>query len=155
MHGRTLVWVIALALLPAAARAQFYDLDGAYRCLTSKDQSCVQTREEPVPQPPQAAKPVPSFEEIIARVRQKKATVEDIRLLQSRADGKDARAIEVLAWCRLNGIGTASDAVAAYWLYREAADLGVANARKNQIAIYETRLSPEQRQQVLMRENAR
>ena len=147
--------MIALTLLPLAARAQFYDLDGAYRCLTSNDPACAQTRNEPVPQMPQQAKPVPRFEEIIARVRQKKATEDDIRILQSRADGKDARSVEVLAWCKLNGIGTASDAVAAYWLYREAADLGVANARQNQIAIYETRLSPEQRQQVLMRENAR
>jgi len=147
--------VIGLALLPAAARAQFYDLDGAYRCLTSKDPSCAQSAAEPVPQPPPKAAPVPSFDEIVARVRQKSPTQEDLRLLQARADGKDARAVEILGWCKLNGIGTPSDAVAAYWLYREAAELGVANARKNQIAIYETRLSPEQRQQVLMRENAR
>jgi len=64
------------------------------------------------------------------------------------------RAVEVLGWCKLGGIGTTADVVAAYWLYREAADLGVPNARKNQVAIYETRLTPEQRQQVLLKENA-
>ena len=77
------------------------------------------------------------------------------RPVEQRADAKDPRAIEVLAWCTLNGIGMKPDPLAAFWLYREAAALGVVNAAKNQVAIFETRLTSAERQQVLLKENAR
>ncbi len=95
------------------------------------------------------------MEQIIAKVRNKTAGPHEIAVLEARAADNDPRAVEVLAWCKLNGIGTPADALGAFWLYRQADALGVANARQNQIAIYETRLTPEQREQVLMRENSR
>jgi TPR repeat protein len=152
-----LLWLLAAAALlpPSAARAQFYDLDGVYRCLTTPDAACEEgLRERPEPPPPPPPPPVPTLDQVIAKVRSGNAGERDIKVLEKHAAADEGRAVEVLAWCRLNGIGTARDAMAAYWLYRHAADLGIAHARSNQIAIYKTRLAPEQRQQVLMRENA-
>jgi TPR repeat protein len=155
MMPRLLILVAALTLMAPAARAQFYDLDGAYRCLTAPSAACEQDlRDQPRPD----AKPPPSeptLAQVIAKVRDKTAGPREIELLTKRAAANDPRAVEVLAWCKLNAIGTSADPVAAYWLYRQAAALGVANARRNQIAIYEKLLTPEERQQVLTRENAR
>ena len=106
----------------------------------------------PAPPPPPPAGP--TLEQIIAKVRANTAGPHEIELLEKRAAVNDPRAVEVLAWCKLNGIGGPPDPVAAYWLYRQGASLGVANARQNQIAVFETKLTSEQRQQVLARENA-
>ncbi|HZT52206.1 MAG TPA: SEL1-like repeat protein [Stellaceae bacterium] len=156
---RILVIAGTLLVVPLAARAQFYDVDGAYHCVTAPDADCNQRLQSPAaPAVPVATtappKPVSvGLAEAAARVRRGEATAQDIRFVAAQAAAKEPRAIELLAWCRLNGIGTARDPVAAYWLYREAANLGLAGARENQIAIYETRLSSEERQQVLIREN--
>jgi TPR repeat protein len=154
---RWLLGAAALLLMPAAASAQFYDLDGVYRCLTVPDAACEEAlREhvEPPPAPPPPP-PAPTLDQAIAKVRSRSADEGDIKVLETRAAANDGRAIEVLAWCRLNGIGVKRAPIDAYWLYRHAADLGVPHARANQIAVYKTRLTPEQRQQVLIRENAK
>jgi TPR repeat protein len=151
-HGR---WFLSalLALLPSAALAQFYDLDGAYHCLTTPDSACEKDlRDQPQAVP---APKSPSLDEVIAKVRAKELGPHEAAILEKRAAANDPRAVEVLAWCKLNGIGMKADALGAFWLYGRAADLGVANARQNQIAIYESRLTPEQRQQVLLREQSR
>ena len=149
-----LLLAIASVALPLTARAQFYDLDGAYRCLTAPNAACQQDQRDRAPPPPPPAPSGPNLEEVVTKVRDRSAGPREIDFLEKHAAANDARAVEVLAWCRLNGIGAPADAVAAYWLYRQAAALGVANARRNQIAVYETRLSAEQRQQILARENA-
>jgi TPR repeat protein len=146
-----------VAALPLAAQAQFYDLDGAYRCLEAPDAACAEgLRDRPQPAQPSAttAAKGPSLDQAIAKVRAKTAGAAEIELLEKQAAVNEPRAVEVLAWCKLNGIATARDAVAAYWLYRQAAALGVANARRNQIAVFEHRLTSEERQQVGARENA-
>jgi TPR repeat protein len=153
-----LFWLLPAAALlwPAAAAAQFYDLDGVYRCLTTPDAACeegLRERPEPPPPPP-APPPAPTLDQVIAKVKSRTADPRDIKVLEQHAAAKEGRAVEVLAWCKLNGIGMAPSPVDAYWLYRRAADLGVAHARANQIAVYKTRLTPDQRQQVLTRENA-
>jgi TPR repeat protein len=153
-----LFWLLPAAALlwPAAAAAQFYDLDGVYRCLTTPDAACeegLRERPEPPPPPP-APPPAPTLDQVIAKVKSRTADPRDIKVLEQHAAAKEGRAVEVLAWCKLNGIGMAPSPVDAYWLYRRAADLGVAHARANQIAVYKTRLTPDQRQQVLLRENA-
>ena len=146
-------------MAPEAARAQFFDLDGVYRCVTAPDPACAAppagrpAAPAPVAKDAAGAQAAAGMGDAIARVKQGAASADDIRLIEARAAAKDPRAVEVLAWCKLNGIGMAADAVGAYWLYREAAGLGIANARANQIAIYETRLSSEQRHQVLLKEN--
>jgi TPR repeat protein len=153
-HGLLLL-LLASVLLPCRpAAAQFYDLDGAYRCLTTPSAACERNlRDQPAPPPPAAKGP--TLEQVIAKVRDHTAGKHEIEFLEKRAAANDPRAVEVLAWCKLNGIGGAPDAVEAYWLYRQAASLGVANARENQIAVYETKLTPEERHQVLLRENAK
>jgi TPR repeat protein len=150
---------VALGAAPIGAHAQFYDLDGAYHCVTAPDKACDDagpgTPGHPAPPPAAKSKDeAPSFGDAVERVKRRAPTEADIRLLEQRADANDPRATEVLAWCKLNGIGTAADAMAAYRLYRAAAALGVANAKTNETAIYETRLTSAERQQVL-KENAR
>ena len=46
-------------------------------------------------------------------------------LLEAHAEQKEPRAIEALAWCKLNGVGWPADPIAAFFLYGEAAQLGV------------------------------
>ena len=147
--------LIGAMLLAHPVAAQFYDLDGAYRCVTAPSDDCKEElRDRPAPAAAAPRKvPQPTLDEVIAHVRLNQLTPADVRLLEARATQKDAHAIEVLAWCRLNGIGMAADPLAAYWLYGDAAALGVATAGSNQAAIYTTRLSPEERQQVALREN--
>ena len=149
--------VIAIAwavLVPGSAHSQYYDLDGTYRCLTVPDATCKMSEQPPPPLPPPPPA-IPTVEEAIGRIRQQRATAEDIDAIVKYAAAKEARAVEALAWCKLNGIGVPSDPVEAYTLYGEAAELGVATAKANQGAIFETRLTPEQRQYVLMREQTR
>jgi TPR repeat protein len=157
---RALVILATAALLVAGApaQAQFYDLDGAYRCLKSPDPDCekglADRPQTPPPSPP--SKPNgPTFSDIIAHVRDKTAGQKDIDQLTRLSAANDPRAVEVLAWCKLNGIGTARDALAAYRLYSQAAELGVPHARENQISVFERQLTAEQRQEVLMSENKR
>jgi TPR repeat protein len=153
-HARWFLSAALVLLLPSAALAQFYDLDGAYRCLTTPDAACEKDlRDQPRPAPPSPGGP--TLEQVIAKVRADSLGPREIDFLEKRAAANDPRAVEVLAWCKLNGIGMPADPLAAFWLYRTAAGLGVANARQNQIAIYENRLTPDQRQQVLLREQSR
>ena len=151
-----LLAVAALVVGSAPARAQFYDLDGAYRCLKSPDPDCDKALADrpQVPPPAPPAKPSgPSFSDIVTHVRDKTAGQKDIDQLTKLAEANDPRAVEVLAWCKLNGIGTPRDALAAYRLYGQAAGLKVEHARENQIAVFERQLTAEQRQEVLMSEN--
>jgi TPR repeat protein len=146
---------LLLAALPA--RAQFYDLDGKYRCLTASDAACakeLRDRPPPPPPPPPPKPPPPSLEEITAHVRGNTVTTVDIETLKERHAAKDTRAMEILAWCQLNGLGMPKDPLGAYWLYGEAAALGVETAKHNQGEIYKANLTPKERQEVLLRENA-
>jgi len=159
MRGVGVLVILGVAALGMPARAQFYDLDGAYRCLKAPDAACEkELKDQPTPAPPPAPPPKPnepSFGQALAHVRDKSAGPGDIDVLTRLAEANDPRAVEVLAWCKLNGIGGTRDPVAAYWLYRQAAGLQVAHARENQISIFERQLTPEQRQDVLTGENKR
>jgi hypothetical protein len=157
MRPTCVLLVLGLAALGQPASAQFYDLDGAYRCLKTPDPACEKNLKDqpnpPAPPPPPPKPNEPSFPQVLAHVRDKTATAGDLEVLTRLAEANDPRAVEVLAWCRLNGIGGARDPVAAYWLYRQAAGLEVPHARENQVAIFERQLTPEQRQEVLTGEN--
>jgi TPR repeat protein len=153
-HRLLLAAGLVLALF-VPARAQFYDLDGAYHCLTLPDAACEQElRDQPRPVPPPPPDNGPTMEKVVANARSKSLGPRELEFLEQHAAANEQRAVEVLAWCKLNGLGTPPDAVAAYWLYRQAAKLGVANAKRNQTAVFETRLTPEERHQVLVQENA-
>jgi len=146
--------LVALGMAPGApARAQFYDLDGTYHCVTAPDAACKKAENPPPPLPPPDT--TPTVEEAIGHIRAQTVTAADIALIEERAAAKDPRAVEALAWCELNGIGMKADPVAAYLHYGEAARLGIPGAQSNQAAIFETRLTQEQRQLVLMREQSR
>ena len=91
------------------------------------------------------------MDSVLAAIRGRKLTQADMQLLEAHAAQKEPRAVEALAWCKLNGIGWPADPKAAFFLYGEAVDLGVPNAKDNQIAIFESRLTQQQRQDVLMK----
>jgi hypothetical protein len=160
MHRLILPVLACVVTLAVPARAQFYDLDGAYRCLKAPDPECERNlRDRPSPPPAAAEQPSkpsePEFAEVVAHVRAKATSAKDIEVLRRLAKANDPRAVEVLAWCELNGLGTPRDPVAAYKLYRQAAELGVAHARENQNSVFARQLSPEQRQAILLEENKR
>jgi hypothetical protein len=155
---RWFILALGLALLGAhPARAQFYDLDGTYRCVTTPNDACAKTEADaPPPAKPDAKEQQqgPSFADAIEHVKKRNPTEADMRVIAARVDAKDARAVEVMAWCKLNGIGAKADALGAFWLYHEAAQLGVANAAKNETAIFERRLTSAERQEVLEKVSA-
>ena len=157
---RAALFAVFLLSTSAPAWAQFYDLDGAFRCLRTPDAQCEKDLANrpspaPVPPPPPPKPSGPGVADAIAHVRDKTIGPRDIEALAQGAAADDPRAVEVLAWCKLNGLGTTRDPVGAYWLYRQAAGLNVPHARENQIAVYEKQLTAEQRQQVLNKENER
>ncbi|HXE29147.1 MAG TPA: hypothetical protein VN656_11570 [Stellaceae bacterium] len=156
MHMRAFLFSLGLAGFLVStgtpARAQFYDLDGAYHCLTETDPAC--TAETKLPPPPLPPRPVytgPTMNSVVAAIRAKKLSPGDMQLLEAHAEQKEPRAVEALAWCKLNGIGWPADPMQAFFLYGEAAQLGVPNAKANQVAIFEARLTQQQRQDVLVR----
>jgi hypothetical protein len=85
----------------------------------------------------------------VARVRARRVTGKDIAVLEATAAADDRGAVEVLAWCRLYGCGSAPDRVAAYRLYGRAAALDVPHARENQRVIFEHLMTSGERQRVL------
>jgi hypothetical protein len=157
--------------LPAAA--QFYSLEGRFQCLDKPGMVCFDARSDapavpaeaarrvlPVvaaPEPhralPPAAKPAPHpqdpFVALIARMKEGQPASGDVGVLQSRARQGDVRALELLAWANLKGIGVERNPTRAYLLYGMAARLGVTNAKRNQAIVYETMMNPEQRQRAL------
>jgi hypothetical protein len=156
MHMRAFLISLGLAGVlvstGAPARAQFYSLDGTYRCVAEADPSCSAEASLPPPPPPPA--PVytgPTMDSVFAGIRAKKLSPGDMQLLEAHAEQKEPRAVEALAWCKLNGVGWPADPIDAFLLYGEAAQLGVPNAKANQIAIFESRLTQQQRQDVLVK----
>ena len=169
---------LAAALAASSARADFYSLEGRFQCLDRPGAVCYDATpslEPPLPaqrppppaqkvtapQPHQAPPPAPALstaappqpkDPIVAaaaRIKADRPAAGDLDLLRRAAAADDPRAIELLAWCALRGIGTSRDAVAAFFLYGEAAANAVPHARENQAAVYERLLTPEQRQHVL------
>lgn len=155
------------------ARADFYSLDGRFQCLDHANTICGDARPlvsltppavtvQPVPEagpaqlaPPVAEKQAPlapvedPLRAIARRVQSAAPTADDIFWLRQQAHEQNPRAVELLAWCSLHGIGMATDPVAAYVLYGMAANAGVPHARDNQAVVYEEELSSDQRQQLL------
>ncbi len=105
--------------------------------------------------PPLDTKPKDIKEEIAVRIQAQKLAEGDLGMLQSLARSSDGRALELLAWCALQGIGMGRDPVQAYGFYGQAAAVHVPNAKANQNWIYKSILSSDERQQILMVENSR
>ena len=170
--------IMALGVAPPA-HANFYTLDGRFQCLDRANAVCGDPQplpphppavQQPAPAPAPVAPVAPvavaaparpehfpppppraedPLHEIAARIQAEKPASSDIAWLTKAADSGNARAIELLAWCDLNAIGTPRDPVKAYLLYGAAAEAALPHASDNQALIYENDLSPEQRQQVL------
>lgn len=105
------------------------------------------------PEKPKA--PVDPLTAMGERLRAGRPAAGDLAELRAKAKAGNARALEMLAWCEMSGVGTPRDPVHAYLLYGEAAKAGAAAASATQRFIFRTRLTPDQRQQVLQVENGR
>jgi hypothetical protein len=131
-----------------------------------KPAAAMQTRDAPPPAPkpvptpvsaPAAAANAPApprrrmdpILAVAARIKADRPAAGDLDALRRAAAADDPRAIELLAWCALRGIGTTRNPAAAYFLYGEAAANDVPHARANQAAVYERLLTPDERQHVL------
>jgi len=93
--------------------------------------------------------PVDPMQVVASRIQARRPSSNDIAWLTTQSQAGDGRAIELLAWCKLNGIGMVRNPVEAYLLYGAAGNAALPNARDNQRLIYERDLSSDQRQQVL------
>ena len=173
-----LALAFGLAALPSRARAEFYTLEGRFQCLNRGDTLCfdstVAKLEPPfaapaaardssdspprvpvaTPQPatraaPPAVKPPDPILAIARRIERARPEPGDVDHLRRAADAGDGRAIELLAWCVLKGIGTGRDPVEAFLLYGKAAAAAVPRARQNQALVFETELDQAQRQHIL------
>jgi hypothetical protein len=99
--------------------------------------------------PPAAKEPADPVLAIANRIERARPEAGDLDRLRRAAEAGDGRAIELLAWCALKGIGTGRDPVEAYLLYGKAAAAAVPRARQNQALVYESALSSSERQRVL------
>jgi hypothetical protein len=163
---------LACAAAPVPARADFYTLEGRFQCLDRPGAVCFDAtpmprdpppREsheshEPAPPPPvpiappPAAEAKPPLDPVLAaahRIEIAQPADGDVALLRRAAAAGDPRAIELLAWCALHGIGTARDPVAAYYLYGKAAAAAVPHASENQGLVFEGALTSAERERVL------
>ena len=100
--------------------------------------------------PPAAADPLGA---LAGRLQAAKPTASDIATLQARAKTGNARALELLGWAELVGIGVPRDPVQAYFHYGMAAAAGVPTGRRDQATIFSGSLTNEERQQILLIEN--
>ncbi|HEX3500874.1 MAG TPA: hypothetical protein VHT04_16270 [Stellaceae bacterium] len=90
---------------------------------------------------------------IAGRLRVGKPTPADMNALQARARQGNVRALELLGWAELVGVGVPRDAVQAYFHYGMAAAAGLPTGRRDQAAIFSGSLTNEERQQILLIEN--
>jgi TPR repeat protein len=165
--------LLALVLRALPAEAQFYSLDGRFQCLDNPQAVCYDATSDAPRSAPAAPRPTTSaprratpakqvaaitkappapvhpLEAVILRLEARQPGPGDLALLRQRAHAGDKRAIELLAWANLKGIGVAPDPMEAYLLYGFGASLGVPHAKSNQAIVYETMMTPEQRQEVL------
>jgi hypothetical protein len=106
-----------------------------------------------------AAKPTPAaaladqLGTLVGRLRAGKPTAADMATLKARAQTGHARALELLGWAELVGVGVPRDPVQAYLHYGMAAAAGLPTGRRDQAAIFAGSLTNEQRQQILIIEN--
>lgn len=167
---------LVLAATPLAARADFYTIEGRFQCLDKPGAVCFDAvipppdslLSEPAASPPPAAparqtaalapprvskapakQAVDPLLEVVRRIERQEPADGDIAALARAAEAGDTRALELLAWCRLKGIGTPRDAMAAYELYGKAAAAGVPHAAENQKLVFEHSLTSDERQHLL------
>jgi hypothetical protein len=169
----------ALVLSPQRALADFYSVEGRFQCLEKAGAVCFDAAvprpflltdppppppvappatvltppPAPAPKPAAALRPAP-IDPVLAiahRIEQEKPAAGDLASLRRAADAGDTRALELLAWCALNGIGMPRDAMAAYRLYGEAAKAGVPHAGENQRLVFERSLTSDEREALLER----
>jgi hypothetical protein len=90
---------------------------------------------------------------LVTRLQARKPTAADMATLQALAKTGNARALDLLAWAELVGVGVPRDPVQAYFHYGVAAAAGVPTARRDQATIFSGSLTNEERQQILVIEN--
>jgi hypothetical protein len=108
---------------------------------------------KPAAKPASIAAPTDTMGTIAGHLRAGKPTPGDMATLQARARQGHVRALELLGWAELFGIGIPRDPVQAYFHYGMAAAAGLPTGRRDQAAIFTNDLTNEERQQILLIEN--
>jgi hypothetical protein len=108
---------------------------------------------KPAAKPASIAAPTDMMGTIASHLRAGKPTSGDMATLQARARQGHVRALELLGWAELFGIGIPRDPVQAYFHYGMAAAAGLPTGRRDQAAIFTNDLTNEERQQILLIEN--
>jgi TPR repeat protein len=158
-----IVACLVLVLAPLAAplaRAESSPLEWQYECLKDPDAVCFDGTpsgsdplQAPAPKPARKAAPSDPLAVIATHLRARNPRPADIAALQARSRAHDPRALELLAWAELTGVGVPRDPVRAYFIYGMAAAAGMPNGRRDQVVIFESSLTEEQRQHILVIEN--
>jgi hypothetical protein len=150
---------LVLATLGAPpARAETSPLRWQYECLKTSDAVCYDATpsgSDPAPPAQEIKAPADAASRdplvaIAAHLQARRPSPADIATLQARARAGNPRALELLAWAELVGVGVARDPVQAYFLYGKAASAGALTGRRDQAAVYQGILTPEERQQILL-----
>ena len=80
--------------------------------------------------------PARTFLDAVKSVKSGTAAAEDIALISTLAAEKNPEAVELLAWMNATGTAIPQNFYNAWFLYTEADDLGVAEAKKNAAVIH-------------------
>jgi TPR repeat protein len=153
MHIAACLALVLATLGAPPARAETAPLRWQYECLKTPDAVCYDATpsgSDPLPPAQETKAPPDPLVAIAARLQARKPSAADIAALQARARAGNARALELLAWAELVGVGVARDPVQAYFLYGKAAGAGAPTGHRDQAAIYQGILTPEERQQILL-----
>ena len=106
------------------------ELEEVYAAVIGKS-DIVPTYKNPFLKPPAR-----TFLDAVKSVKSGTASAEDIALISSLAAEKNPEAIELLAWMNATGTGVSQNLYNAWFLYTEADDLGVAQAKENAFVIH-------------------
>ena len=84
------------------------------------------------------------WENAVKAVQQNRVTPVELKIITSRTEKKDPKAIEIYAWMNAKGVGVKQDLIQAFHYYMEADRLNVADAKKNASLVYQA-MSKDQR----------
>jgi hypothetical protein len=153
MHIATCLALVLTTLGAPSAHAETSPLRWQLECLKTADAVCYDATpsgSDPLPPAQETKAPPDPLLAIAAHLQARRPSAADIAALQMRARAGNPRALELLAWAELVGVGVARDPVQAYFLYGKAAGAGALTARRDQAAVYQGILTPEERQQILL-----
>jgi len=121
---------ISFLIFCQSGEAAAGELEEIYAAVIGKN-DIVPTYKNPFLKPPER-----TFLSAVKAVKSGLVSAEDIALVTALADEKNPEAVELLAWMNATGTGVEQNFYNAWFLYTEADDLGVKEAKQNAAVIY-------------------